>query len=614
MKATQHADGVVHPSNTVESPADIQVLVPSFKKFWWFIFLTIVYSMLAAVFEGLSIGLLIPFLQGMESESGKAFQTGISWIDTYLLAVDGTQLERLYRICGLILIATWARSIFAYGAAATGVEGRALIVEDLRMRIVDQLLSVSMRFYARVKTGEMINSLTNELVRVGQALQVVITYIGKGFLLVVYIVFMLWASWKLTLLVSFFFLILSFALTKLITSIRNRGKAITMSSANFMSLATEVLNGIRTVTTFNTQDYERRRLEIAMHRFAQAVIKTGKRSNLVMPLSQAAVTTVLVLVVLLAVQFFVLEGTFDLPILLAFLFALIRLMPVVQTINQSRGLWAGLRSALHSISRLIATDDKPYLEDGDTEFKGIFKNIQFENVSFAYEEDELVLSDVHLELEAGKITALVGASGAGKSTLVDLIPRLYDPTAGRILIDGVDIRSLQIGTLRNKIAVVSQDTFIFNASVAANITYGLKDVPMERIEEAARRASADEFIESLPEKYETVLGDRGTRLSGGQRQRIAIARAILRDPEILILDEATSALDSMTEQRVQESLGQLLQNRTVVAIAHRLSTIENADKVVVLENGRVVESGTYEELLDIKGHLWEYHSIQFQQR
>ena len=614
MKATQHADGVVHPSNTVESPADIQVLVPSFKKFWWFIFLTIIYSMLAAVFEGLSIGLLIPFLQGMESESGKAFQTGISWIDTYLLAVDGTQLERLYRICGLILIATWARSIFAYGAAATGVEGRALIVEDLRMRIVDQLLSVSMRFYARVKTGEMINSLTNELVRVGQALQVVITYIGKGFLLVVYIVFMLWASWKLTLLVSFFFLILSFALTKLITSIRNRGKAITMSSANFMSLATEVLNGIRTVTTFNTQDYERRRLEIAMHRFAQAVIKTGKRSNLVMPLSQAAVTTVLVLVVLLAVQFFVLEGTFDLPILLAFLFALIRLMPVVQTINQSRGLWAGLRSALHSISRLIATDDKPYLEDGDTEFKGIFKNIQFENVSFAYEEDELVLSDVHLELEAGKITALVGASGAGKSTLVDLIPRLYDPTAGRILIDGVDIRSLQIGTLRNKIAVVSQDTFIFNASVAANITYGLKDVPMERIEEAARRASADEFIESLPEKYETVLGDRGTRLSGGQRQRIAIARAILRDPEILILDEATSALDSMTEQRVQESLGQLLQNRTVVAIAHRLSTIENADKVVVLENGRVVESGTYEELLDIKGHLWEYHSIQFQQR
>ena len=598
MKATQHADGVVHPSNTVESPADIQVLVPSFKKFWWFIFLTIIYSMLAAVFEGLSIGLLIPFLQGMESESGKAFQTGISWIDTYLLAVDGTQLERLYRICGLILIATWARSIFAYGAAATGVEGRALIVEDLRMRIVDQLLSVSMRFYARVKTGEMINSLTNELVRVGQALQVVITYIGKGFLLVVYIVFMLWASWKLTLLVSFFFLILSFALTKLITSIRNRGKAITMSSANFMSLATEVLNGIRTVTTFNTQDYERRRLEIAMHRFAQAVIKTGKRSNLVMPLSQAAVTTVLVLVVLLAVQFFVLEGTFDLPILLAFLFALIRLMPVVQTINQSRGLWAGLRSALHSISRLIATDDKPYLEDGDTEFKGIFKNIQFENVSFAYEEDELVLSDVHLELEAGKITALVGASGAGKSTLVDR----------------VDIRSLQIGTLRNKIAVVSQDTFIFNASVAANITYGLKDVPMERIEEAARRASADEFIESLPEKYETVLGDRGTRLSGGQRQRIAIARAILRDPEILILDEATSALDSMTEQRVQESLGQLLQNRTVVAIAHRLSTIENADKVVVLENGRVVESGTYEELLDIKGHLWEYHSIQFQQR
>lgn len=613
MKATQHADGVVKPSDFNESPEDIKVLLPSFKKFWWLIFLTILYSLLAALFEGLSIGLLIPFLQGMENESGSIFQTGIGWVDTHLLAVNGSQLERLYRICGLILLATWARSFFAYGAAARGVEGRALIIEDLRMKVIDQLMSVSMRFYSQVKTGEMINSLTNELVRVGQALQVVITYIGKGFLLLVYIAFMLWAQWRLTLIVTVFFLLLSVGLTKLIKSIRNRGKAITMSSSRFMSQATEVLNGIRTVTTFNTQQYERKRLEFATHRFAQAVIKTGKRSNMVMPLSQAAVTTVLVIVVLLAVQFFVMEGKLNLPILLAFLFALIRLMPVVQTINGSRGQWAGLRSALHSISRLLATDDKPYLVDGHKDFGGVHQAITFDNVHFSYEEGEPVLTGINLEVQAGKITALVGASGAGKSTLVDLIPRLYDPVEGGILIDGTDIRDFKVGTLRDKIAVVSQDTFIFNASVTDNISYGVKDIPFEKVEEAARLANADEFIADLPETFDTVLGDRGTRLSGGQRQRIAIARAILRDPEILILDEATSALDSVTEQRVQESLSRLLENRTVIAIAHRLSTIESADKVVVLEAGRIVEEGTYEELLNRKGRLWEYHSIQFQQ-
>ena len=614
MKTTQQVDEVVEPLSTVESRDDIKILLPSFRKYWWIIFLTILFSLLAAVFEGLSIGLLIPFLQGMDSESGSTFQTGLQWFDTYVLASDGTQLERLYRICGLILVATWARSIFAYGAAAKGIEGRALIIEDLRMKVIDQLMAVSMRFYSKTKAGSIINTLTNELVRVGQALQVVITYIGKGFLLLTYIIFMMWASWRLTLVVTVFFLLLSIGLTALVKSIRNRGKAITMASSNFMSMATEVLNGIRTVTTFNTQAYERQRLKIATRRFAQAVIRTGRRSNMVMPLSQAAVTTVLVIVVLIAVQFFVLSGKFDLPILLAFLFALIRLMPVVQTINGQRGQWAGLRSALHTVARILAKDDKPYLKDGDREFAGIEHSVVFEDVDFGYEPGEPVLKRIDLAIEAGQTTALVGASGAGKSTLVDLIPRLYDPVDGSISIDGVDLRDYRIGSLRENIAVVSQDTFIFNASVYDNICYGLKDIPVEDVREAARQANALEFIEELPDKFETVLGDRGARLSGGQRQRIAIARAILRDPAILILDEATSALDSVTEQQVQESLASLMSNRTVVAIAHRLSTIENADKVVVLEDGEIVESGRYSELLANRGQLWEYHSIQFQQR
>jgi subfamily B ATP-binding cassette protein MsbA len=208
--------------------------------------------------------------------------------------------------------------------------------------------------------------------------------------------------------------------------------------------------------------------------------------------------------------------------------------------------------------------------------------------------------------------AFVGATGAGKSTLADVIVRLYDPTRGRILLDGHDLREYEIESLRDKIAVVSQDTFLFNKSVSYNLAYGLDGVSEQQLRWAAEQANALTFIEALENGFDTQLGDRGTRLSGGQRQRIAIARALLRDPEILILDEATSALDSITEKLVQEALERLMENRTVIAIAHRLSTIEHADKIVVLENGKLVEEGSYDELLRRRGQLWEYHNVQYQ--
>jgi subfamily B ATP-binding cassette protein MsbA len=231
-------------------------------------------------------------------------------------------------------------------------------------------------------------------------------------------------------------------------------------------------------------------------------------------------------------------------------------------------------------------------------------------VDFGYDPGELVLHNISLTIEQGKMTALVGASGAGKSTLADLIPRFYDPTQGKILIDGVDLREFDINSVRRRLAVVSQDTFIFNTSVRNNIAYALEGVDEEAIREAARLANALEFIEDMPEGFETQLGDRGVRLSGGQRQRIAIARALLRNPEILILDEATSALDSVSERLIQESLEKLSVGRTVIAIAHRLSTIVRADKVVVLEQGHIVEQGTYDELLQQHGKLWQYHQMQ----
>ncbi|GAX42407.1 ABC transporter, transmembrane region [Tolypothrix sp. NIES-4075] len=235
--------------------------------------------------------------------------------------------------------------------------------------------------------------------------------------------------------------------------------------------------------------------------------------------------------------------------------------------------------------------------------------IAFVDVDFGY-DDKLVLQNITLTIERGQMVALVEASGSGKTTMADLLVRFYDPTAGKILIDKVDLRQYQLASLRSQLAVVSQDTFIFNTSVRDNIAYGLENVDDAAIEEAARLANAWEFILDMPEKFATKLGDRGVRLSGGQRQRIAIARALLRNPEILILDEATSALDSVSERLVQQSLEKLAVGRTVIAIAHRLSTIFRADKIIVLEQGRIVEQGGYQELITKGGKFWQYHQMQ----
>jgi ABC-type multidrug transport system fused ATPase/permease subunit len=258
----------------------------------------------------------------------------------------------------------------------------------------------------------------------------------------------------------------------------------------------------------------------------------------------------------------------------------------------------------------LRTDNKQYFKNGDIEFIGLKRSIDFVSVDFGYGDSKLVLNNITLTIERGQMTALVGASGAGKTTLADLVARFYDPTAGQVLIDGVDLRQIEINSLRHKLAVVSQDTFIFNASVRNNIAYGTEGATDAAIERAAQLANALQFIQDMPEGFETQLGDRGVRLSGGQRQRLAIARALLRDPDILILDEATSALDSESERLIQGSLEKLSVGRTVIAIAHRLSTIVRADKVVVLEQGCIVEQGGYQELLEQRGHLWKYHQMQ----
>jgi subfamily B ATP-binding cassette protein MsbA len=384
----------------------------------------------------------------------------------------------------------------------------------------------------------------------------------------------------------------------------------TKASGQYTSVSLEFINGIRTVQAFAAQEFERKRFDKANSRLVKAATQAMSLHILIQPLSEGVATTILIGILIVTFTTLIPNGQMQPASLLTFLFVLFRLMPTVREVNGARAQLSSFQGALNNIKELLRVDNKTYLQDGKTQFLGLRQAIQFVSVDFGYNPSNSVLRDITLTIKRGQMTALVGASGAGKTTLADLIPRFYDPTKGKILIDGVDLREFEIKSLRQKLAVVSQDTFIFNTSVWNNIAYAMEEVDKAAILEAARLANALEFIEEMPEGFETVLGDRGVRLSGGQRQRIAIARALLRNPEILVLDEATSALDSVSERLIQESLEKLAVGRTVIAIAHRLSTIVRADKVVVLERGCIVEEGSYQELLEQRGELWKYHQMQ----
>ncbi|MFP4228871.1 MAG: ABC transporter ATP-binding protein, partial [Salinivenus sp.] len=484
--------------------------------------------------------------------------------------------------------------------------------EAHRMRLVDQLLSVTLSFYSKTRSGQILNSIITEIGRTTTALGIFFTVVTRGSLLIVYMVLMFWISWQLSLLVLAILAALSLGLTTLIKRVRKQGNVVTQASGAFTERITEFISAVRTVVAYNRQAFERDRLESAVNDLAESVVETTRRTSVIRPLSEAVIGTLLIIFIVVTVQFFVTSGDLGISFVLTFLFSLFRALPIVHEMNGLRSKWAENRAGLANVAALINDAGKPHLPDGRQTARPLQNAIAFHNVTFGYDPDEPVLQDITVRFEAGKTTALVGGSGAGKSTLADLIPRFYDPDHGSITFDGTDLRELNKYSLRDQIAIVSQNTFIFNDTVAANIAYGNLDATESDIRRVAAEANALEFIEEMELGFDTPLGDKGMRLSGGQRQRIAIARALLNDPNILILDEATSSLDSVSERLVQDSLERLMDGRTVIAIAHRLSTIQNADWVVVLEEGRIVEEGPYAELLDRNGRLSEYHDLQFQ--
>jgi len=586
------------------------LILRELKYFRRFAALALTFMFIAAAFEAFGIGFLLAFLQNLTAPNARPIHTKVEWFDVWILGVNASSTERLYRVSALILLITLLRTGFSYlGFVYSEISNQSL-GDQLRKRIFEQLQGLSLSYFAKTRSGELVNSITSEIYLTMQAFGVFSALIIRGSTLLAYLITMVLLSWQLTIISVMLFTLLTVAMTTLLGRVREASFETSKAAGWYTSVTLEFINGIRTVQAFATQDFERKRFYDASSQLKKAAIKAIAVSTSIEPLAEGGATTILVGMLILAFTTLIPSGNLKAAALLTFLFVLFRLMPIIRQLNGLRASLSSFHGPLANIKDLLRTDNKTYFQNGKIKFSRLERSIEFRSVDFGYEASELVLHNITLTIRRGQMTALVGASGAGKTTLADLIPRFYDPTQGQVLLDGVDLREFEIKSLRQRLAVVSQDTFIFNTSIRNNIAYGLERVDEAAIREAAKLAHALEFVLEMPEGFDTQLGDRGVRLSGGQRQRIAIARALLRDPDILILDEATSALDSVSERLIQESLEQLSVGRTVIAIAHRLSTIVRADKVVVLEQGRIVEQGGYRELLEQRGKLWNYHQMQ----
>jgi subfamily B ATP-binding cassette protein MsbA len=593
---------------------DNYLILREFKHFRRVAIFAVVFSLLAAVSEGITITFITSFVGSFTNPDGPPTHTGIGWFDVWFLGINSSASSRLYRISAIIFLTACLRFSFVYLGNFYTRLAELNLADRLRKQLFEQFQKLSLSYFSRKRSGELINSISAEVYYIRLACSVASVFIARGFTLLVYVIAMFWLSWQLTIMSMLMFSLLVVGLSTLVKLVREASFDISKAGGHFTSVSMEFISGIRTVQAFATQDFERRRFYNAAANVMSANTKSAAASSVVQPLTEGVSTIILLIIIIVGITLFEGNGELQIASIITFLFVLLRLAPVVSQMNTAWSQLSSFQGSMENVKDLLRTEDKPYLQNGKFTFPGLKRAIEFVSVDFNYDASNPVLHNITLTIEQGQMTALVGASGAGKSTLVDLIPRFYDPTKGKIIVDGVDLREFEVNSLRRNIAVVSQDTFIFHTSVRNNIAYGSEEADEAAILEAARLANALEFIQDMPEGFDTKLGDRGVRLSGGQRQRIAIARALLRNPEILILDEATSALDSVSERLIQASLEKLSEGRTVIVIAHRLSTIVRADKVVVLEQGRIVEQGGYQELLERRGKLWKYHQMQHELR
>ncbi len=605
------------------------------RPYWKTLGLSILCTVMFSLFSGASIYLTIPLLETLFDQTPvevAATQTppknqlvpneivGVKqYVETQIrdFLFAGTKSEALFKICSLIFIVFMMKNIFDYCQSYLMARVEQSLMRDLRNALYEHLHNLSLSYFTNERTGNLISRVTNDVNVVNGGVSAsFVTLVKEPLLIIVFLTIAFTLSWKLTLLAFIVFPLILLIISSIGLRLHKQSGLMQEKMADITSVLQETISNVKVVKAFAMEEFENRKFRRETQSYFKTILKMTRIRNLSSPSTELLSILAGAVIIWFGGQQVLITGEMKAAEFLGFLFAIFQIMPPVKDLASVNNRLQEFSAAGKRIFEILDTQPAVQNSPGAEPIDTIESMVEYRDLSFGYTTEtgarRLVLSGVNVRVKKGELVALVGPSGGGKTTFVDLLPRFYDPLEGGIYIDGRNIRGIDVKSLRDKIGIVTQETILFNDSVRNNIAYGLDNYPIEKIREAAKAANALSFIDEMPRGFDSIIGDRGVKLSGGQRQRISIARALLKNPPIMIFDEATSALDSESEILVQEAMERLMQNRTSFVIAHRLSTIRNADRIIVLEQGKVVQEGRHVELLKQKNGLYKkLHDLQF---